>query len=72
MKRKARQEIAGGMGDMKSAITALETDIPAAVLEATTAAEDDTAEERPKVVQRGRIGEGKSAPLSKAQRKRAL
>ena len=59
---------------MKEAIAALETDIPAAVLEATAAAEedDDTAEKRPKVAQRGRIGESKGAPLSKSQRKRAL
>ncbi|KAH9922990.1 ribosome biogenesis protein SLX9-domain-containing protein [Amylocystis lapponica] len=77
LKRKAKEQVAGGMGDVKAALSALEDDIPQAVLDSTheDVTGDVVSEERPKVKPRpkpGKIGEGKGAPLSKAQRKRML
>ncbi|KAI0778510.1 ribosome biogenesis protein SLX9-domain-containing protein [Trametes elegans] len=76
MKRKAREQVAGGMGDIQAAISAMEETIPAAVQntigdDAKEADDMDVSEAKPKPKQ-GQIGEGKGAPLSKNQRKRAL
>lgn len=58
---------------MVAAISAVEDDIPAAVQNSVPAAEDSTeAKSRQKAHKNGLIGEGKGAPLSKSQRKRAL
>ena len=73
VKRKAREQVAGGLTEMHAAIAALEDlDGPAnqTTIGDTSAPNEDTTEV-PKA-KSGQIGEGKSATLSKAQRKRAL
>ena len=81
LKRRAREQVAGGLNDIKAALAAVEgEDIPAAVQASvsTEAILGDTAgaleSSRPKKVKSkpGQIGEGKGVPLSKNQRKRAL
>ena len=78
LKRKAKEQLAGGLGDMHVAIGALEDD------NLTIGDHDQQSVEanaknfvpkeiklKPKV-KPGQIGEGKGAPLNKSQRKRAL
>ncbi|KAI0375332.1 hypothetical protein BV20DRAFT_1032580 [Pilatotrama ljubarskyi] len=78
LKRKAKEEVAGGMSEIKAAISAVEDDIPVAVQNSIAADTDgasgtDTPKEKAKAKPKpGQIGEGKGAPLSKNQRKRAL
>ncbi|KAI0715268.1 ribosome biogenesis protein SLX9-domain-containing protein [Earliella scabrosa] len=77
LKRKAREQVAGGMGEIKAAISAVEDDIPTAVQNSVAADTDDASgpdPSHPKKVKPkpGQIGEGKGAPLTKNQRKRAL
>ncbi|KZV75534.1 hypothetical protein PENSPDRAFT_673771 [Peniophora sp. CONT] len=70
IKRKEREEIAGGALKGLSSVLSQLDDPPAASAPATdadTESEPQRARPRP-----GQIGEGKSAPLSKAQRKKAL
>ncbi|KAM5533084.1 hypothetical protein V8D89_013227 [Ganoderma adspersum] len=76
LKRRAREQVAGGMSEIKAAISALEDDIPEAIQNSVAANDDANAgdasrpqQARPKP---GQIGEGKGVPLSKNQRKRAL
>ncbi|TRM65690.1 ribosome biogenesis protein SLX9-domain-containing protein [Schizophyllum amplum] len=73
LKRKAREQLATGMDEMQAAVDALEEANP----EPQTIAEqaEDPSEEPAKKKRKpkaGIIGEGRSEPLSKAQRKRAL
>ncbi|KAI0652200.1 ribosome biogenesis protein SLX9-domain-containing protein [Trametes meyenii] len=81
LKRKAKEQVAGGMSDMHAAISAVEDAIPA-VVQNTIAAADavadadaidgpDAFKTKPKP-KPGLIGEGKGTPLTKNQRKRAL
>ena len=78
MKRKAREQVAGGMQDIQNAIAAVEDDIPTAVQNTIAAEADadvpnaDSSHPKPAKPKAGQIGEGKGAPLSKNQRKRAL
>lgn len=73
LKRKAKEQVAGGMSDMEAAISAVDDGIPSAVLQSTHQDLSDVVEEGPRVqAKAGKIGEGKGAPLSKSQRKRAL
>ena len=75
MKRKAREQIATGMQDVKAALSAVEHDIPASVQASVepTSIEGPSSDERKLQKPRpGQIGEGRGTPLSKAQRKRAL
>lgn len=72
MKRKTKEQVAGGLKDMEAALTAVETGIPSAVQESVTHEDGHTTAERKKVIKPGRIGEGKAVTLSKSQRKRAL
>ncbi len=77
LKRKAREQVAGGMDEIKMAIAAVEDDIPLAVqnsIAATAEGVDETPVPQSKKVRPkpGQIGEGKGAPLTKNQRKRAL
>ena len=65
------------MGEIKAAISAVEDDIPTAVQNSVAADTDDASgpdTSHPKKVKPkpGQIGEGKGAPLTKNQRKRAL
>ncbi|KAG5654798.1 hypothetical protein H0H81_003806 [Sphagnurus paluster] len=74
IKRKAKEQIASGLGEMQEALAALEDDIPLAVRRSVQITTDVVQESQSaKVyVKPGMIGEGKKAPLTKAQRKRAL
>lgn len=75
MKRKAREQIATGLDDVKIAISAVEVAIPASVQASVDPSAEDAPSSNPHKAQStrpGQIGEGKGAPLSKAQRKRAL
>lgn len=77
VRRKAKEQVAGGMSDVKAALSALDDDIPQAVIDSTEDFADGDAAggDRSKPVPKpkpGQIGEGKGAPLSKAQRKRVL
>lgn len=73
MKRKAKEQVAGGLTEMHAAIAALEAADEAA--DQPTVGESDAPNEdaakTPKS-KSGQIGEGKAATLSKAQRKLAL
>ena len=78
LKRKAREQVAGGLNEIKAALAAVEDEIPAA-MQASVPVSAETVDTmgdspRPKKVhpKPGLIGEGKTAPLSKSQRKRVL
>ncbi|KAI0814856.1 ribosome biogenesis protein SLX9-domain-containing protein [Irpex lacteus] len=72
LKRKAREQVAGGLKDITAALAELETDIPVAIQQTISA--DDATEDtsRKPTAASSLIGEGKRTPLSKAQRKKAL
>ena len=74
LKRKAREQVAGGLKDITDALAEVETDIPVAIQQ-TVSLSDGVAPEdtggKPKSTP-GLIGKGKHAPLSKSQRKKAL
>ncbi|VDB99782.1 unnamed protein product [Peniophora sp. CBMAI 1063] len=70
IKRKERDEIAGGALKGLSSVLSQLDDAPAAAA-ADSGAEIEAAPQRARP-RPGQIGEGKSAPLSKAQRKKAL
>ncbi|KAJ7293691.1 ribosome biogenesis protein SLX9-domain-containing protein [Mycena rebaudengoi] len=76
-KRRAKEQIAGGLDDMQLALAAVEDEAAdAEAQDSMPAATDDSApiaqpkkKAKPKP---GQIGEGKGAPLSRSQRQRAL
>jgi len=73
LKRKAKEQVAGGLDDMQHAIAVVAQEVPSADA-VITIGEDRSeppseASSKPKT---GLIGEGKNAPLTKSQRKRAL
>jgi hypothetical protein len=76
-KRRAKEQIAGGLDDMQLALAAVEDETAdAEAQDSMPAATDDSApiaqpkkKAKPKP---GQIGEGKGAPLSRSQRQRAL
>ena len=84
MKRKAKEQIANGMSDIQSVLAALEDPLdttearePAQKSSNKNAMEteegDSSAQAKPTASSKSlKIGEGKAAPLSKSQRKRAL
>ncbi|KAI0830642.1 ribosome biogenesis protein SLX9-domain-containing protein [Trametes gibbosa] len=78
LKRKAKEQVAGGMDDITAAIFAVEDAIPTAVQNTIAAdAQEPAGTDEPRTQARtkpqpGQIGEGKGVPLSKNQRKRAL
>ncbi|KAF4623633.1 hypothetical protein D9613_001905 [Agrocybe pediades] len=73
LKRKAKEQLSGGLDDLQSAIASLEKEDMSDDDEKTDAADapshGNSSNSKPKP---GMIGKSKSAPLSKAQRKRAL
>ncbi|KAI0788603.1 ribosome biogenesis protein SLX9-domain-containing protein [Abortiporus biennis] len=70
LKRKAKEQVAGGFDDMQVAISLLAGDAPNEETDGTTTqTQSQSAATKPRA---GLIGEGKSTTLSKAQRKRAL
>lgn len=75
MKRKAKEQIAGGLSDIQAAIEDLDEGIPDSVRQTIgpTAETADADVPKPKSsVKSNKIGEGKGVTLSNAQRKRAL
>lgn len=83
MKRKAKEQIANGMSDIQSVLATLEdpldatTEAPAQKSSNKNAMETEedgsSAQSKPTASSKSlKIGEGKAAPLSKSQRKRAL
>ncbi|TFK41047.1 ribosome biogenesis protein SLX9-domain-containing protein [Crucibulum laeve] len=74
LKRKANEQIAGGLDDIQAVITALDDTAPSQPSDEhaqsdSMTTEGEKAKANPKI---GKIGEGKGVPLSKRQRKRAL
>lgn len=73
MKRKAKEQIAGGFSDIQAAIAALDGAVPQEAQGATQPNTDNTDGQKEKATSViGKIGQGKNATLSKAERKRAL
>ncbi|ETW87335.1 hypothetical protein HETIRDRAFT_243058, partial [Heterobasidion irregulare TC 32-1] len=78
LKRLEREQIAGGLDGLRSALAAVEQDVaradPRAQAPVAPGAKNTDAEpDRPQPRARpGQIGEGKGAPLKRTQRKRAL
>ena len=76
LKRKAREQVAGGLQEIQAAIAEVAGDDPPDSLQDEEGGELGTSSDRPKVSKSkprpGLIGEGKSVPLSGNQRKRAL
>ena len=75
MKRKAKEQLAGNMGDLQTALASLEKDIvpPESLDKPSPSTQIHSREVKPKVTSRiGKIGKGSSSTLSKAQRKRLL
>ncbi|RDX50392.1 hypothetical protein OH76DRAFT_1402422 [Lentinus brumalis] len=78
LKRRAREQVAGGMSDIQAAISAVEDAIPVAVQNSVAADPDagaggpDAPQPRKVKPKPGQIGEGKGVPLTKNQRKRVL
>ncbi|KAG6889188.1 hypothetical protein C0995_002903 [Termitomyces sp. Mi166 len=71
LKRKAKEQIANGLGDLQSAIAALDQDVSTPVEKPEL--KNSHTEPQPKQhLKPGMIGEGKKASLSHSQRKRAL
>jgi hypothetical protein len=78
LKRRAKEEVAGGFDELQDVITSLEHHPPALTVGKSTGLAEDVPEvnseqKKQKVKSKaGQIGESKSAPLTKKQRKRAL
>ncbi|KAG6885454.1 hypothetical protein C0993_001534 [Termitomyces sp. T159_Od127] len=71
MKRKAKEQIANGLDDMRTALAALDQDIPTLIEQPETKT-SHVEPQRKKLLKVGLVGEGKKATLSNLQRKRAL
>lgn len=79
LKRKTKEQVGGGLSDIQAAIAAVEEDAPQLVqasireaAEAETQGPKATGNEPRVKPNPGLIGEGKGAPLTKSQRKKAL
>ena len=73
LKRKAKEELAGGLSDIRSAIAAVESNEEALAGKALAeTSKNDTSKPPAKTRNVGLIGEGKGAPLSQTKRKNAL
>ncbi|EIM83429.1 uncharacterized protein STEHIDRAFT_63376, partial [Stereum hirsutum FP-91666 SS1] len=74
IKRKEKEEIAGGLGAIKAALSSMEgVDVPLHSAAAPSGNQGSSAKASAIAQRRpGQIGEGKGAPLTKAQRKQAL
>lgn len=77
MKRKAREDIAGGLSDMQTALSALEETFSrhspsSETLQHNQTSPNSTINVTSSSLKASQIGQGKNAPLSKNQRKRAL
>ncbi|KIP12463.1 hypothetical protein PHLGIDRAFT_113553 [Phlebiopsis gigantea 11061_1 CR5-6] len=70
LKRRAKEQVANGLDEIKAAISAVEMGDPSAGADAIPSSAAQPAQ-RARLAP-GQIGEGKHVPLSKAQRKRAL
>jgi hypothetical protein len=74
MKRKAKEQLGGGLDEIQHALAAVDDDAAELLEEsvAQTASEEVQPKQKKPKPKPGQIGEGKGAPLSKAQRQRAL
>ncbi|KIY45485.1 hypothetical protein FISHEDRAFT_49365, partial [Fistulina hepatica ATCC 64428] len=80
MKRKAKEQLASGLGDIEAIVTAMESKMDEETPDQTIADSNmpsstaNTADLHPGPpnIKPGLIGQGKAQPLSKAQRKKAL
>jgi ribosome biogenesis protein SLX9 len=73
IKRKVKEQIAGGFSDIQAAIEALNDEVPLEATNTANASVENSTGQQPKAISNiGKIGEGKNATLSKAKRKRAL
>lgn len=75
MKKKAKEQVAGGLTEMQDAIAALEAAEGSGSANPSALGESDSPKEtnvNPPKPNSAQIGEGKGATLTKAQRKRAL
>ncbi|KAF7969210.1 hypothetical protein HWV62_27907 [Athelia sp. TMB] len=70
-KKKQREQVAGGLGEIQAAIIALDDEKPNSAEDDSSTIQTDPSQTNTKV-KLGLIGEGKGQPLSKNQRKRAL
>ena len=71
LKRKAKEQVANGMDDIQAALSAVAGEITGAAEIANQDGETETVILPPKP-KPGQIGEGKSEPLNKFQRRKAL
>lgn len=72
-KRKAREQLGGGLDDIQLALAAVDDEAVEVAEESAAPSADEPQPVHKKVKPKpGQIGEGKGAPLSKAQRQRAL
>lgn len=72
MKRKAKEQLTGGLSDLQTALVTLEKDVLAQQEPLTTiSTSQDEAKAEP-AARPGTIGKGLASTLSKAQRKRVL
>ena len=72
LKRKEKQQLGSGMDDLNAVLGAIDDPVEEVQQPGiTTARRRDTSNEKPRV-KPGQIGEGRGAPLTKAQRKKAL
>lgn len=69
LKRKAKDQVANGLDEIKAAISAVE--MAEGLAPAEPSADGKEAPRKPKSAP-GQIGEGKHTPLSRAQRKKTL
>ncbi|KAJ6575232.1 ribosome biogenesis protein SLX9-domain-containing protein [Mycena capillaripes] len=75
LKRKAKEQVGGGLDEIQNALAAMDDDDAPELLEESvtpTAADEVQPKQKKPKPKPGQIGQGKGAPLSKAQRQRAL
>jgi len=73
LKRKAKEQLAGNMHDLQTALASLDEGAPQTVEKPSPSISMNSGEVKPKVSSGiGKIGKGTSSTLSKAQRKRLL
>ncbi|CAL1695363.1 unnamed protein product [Somion occarium] len=72
LKRKAKEQVAGGMNDIQAALSAVAGETADTDADSVPHASADDSIKVPSKPKPGQIGEGKSGPLSKTQRKKAL
>ncbi|KAK7694876.1 hypothetical protein QCA50_002064 [Cerrena zonata] len=72
LKRKSKEQVANGMNDIQAALSAVAGELPGATETVIQEGEAEVAVIVPPKPKPGQIGEGKSEPLNKFQRRKAL